>query len=92
MEYTGECEGGLELHHSHIEFALQNEIDLAWLEKDYPGVSDPTTVGKWVESGQNLIFYCEKHHRGAGGVHNADASDWEGEHYIRNLIEPVKGE
>ena len=87
MAYTGECKGGFELHHSHIEFAIQNEIDLAWLEKDYPGISDPTQVGKWVESGANLEFLCEWHHRGPGGVHNATASDFEAEKYVRNLIQ-----
>ena len=37
-----ECKGGLELHHAHVEFALQNGIDLKWLEVDYKGISDPT--------------------------------------------------
>ena len=86
MAYTGDARGGLELHHSHIEFALQNGIDLAWLEKDYPGVSDAKSVGAWVESGANLVFYCEYHHRGAPGVHNASSSDFEGEHYFKNMI------
>lgn len=92
MAYTGECEGGLELHHSHIEFALQNGINLSWLEHDYPGVSDPKTVGAWVESGANLLFYCEHHHRGPGGVHKASSSDFEAEHYCHNLIGPATTE
>jgi hypothetical protein len=83
---TSECAGGLELHHSHIEFSLQNGVDLAVLERDYPGVSDPDQVGEWVESAANLVFYCEKHHRGHGGVHNASASDFEASHYVRGLI------
>ena len=76
----------LELHHAHIEFSLQNGVDLAWLEKDYPGVSDPDEVGKWVESADNLLWLCEKHHRGVGGIHHASASDFEAEKYVRNLI------
>jgi hypothetical protein len=83
-----ECQGGLELHHAHVEFSLQNGVDLKWLEVDYPGISDPNTVGSWVESGENLIFLCEGHHRGAGGVHNASASDYEAEKYVRSLISP----
>lgn len=82
----GECSGELELHHSHIEFSLQNGVDLAWLEKDYPGVSDPHSIGAWVESGDNLEWLCEAHHRGAGGVHNASSSDFEATRYVRNLI------
>ena len=89
FSYEDECGGGFELHHAHVEFALMNDIDLTWLERDYPGISDPTQVGAWVESGQNLIFLCEKHHRGVGGVHNATASDYEGEHYCKDLIGPA---
>lgn len=81
-----ECRGQLELHHSHVEFALQNGIELRWLEIDYPGISDPDTVGKWVESAANLDWYCEFHHRGHGGVHVAAAADFEAEKYVRGLI------
>lgn len=76
----------LELHHAHVEFSLQNGVDLKWLEQDYPGISDPDTVGAWVESAQNLLWLCEFHHRGHGGVHVASASDFEAEKYVRGLI------
>jgi hypothetical protein len=81
-----ECEGALELHHAHVEFALQNSIDLKWLEQDYPGISDPESVGAWVESAANLEWLCLKHHRGHGGVHVATASDFEAERFVRGLI------
>lgn len=81
-----ECAGQLELHHAHVEFALQNGVDLAWLEADYPGISDPNSVGAWVESGANLLWLCEFHHRGHGGVHVASASDFEAEKYVKGLI------
>lgn len=81
-----ECHGELELHHAHVEFALQNSIDLSWLEADYPGIGNPDLIGAWVESASNLTWLCEAHHRGAGGVHTASASDFEGEKYIRGLI------
>lgn len=83
---TSECKGGLELHHAHIEFSLQNGVDLSLLERDYPGVSDADEVGAWVETAANLIFLCAWHHRGAGGIHVASASDFEAEHYVRHLI------
>ena len=82
-----ECGGTLELHHSHVEFALANEVDLELLERDYPGVSDTGRVGAWIESAANLQWLCTAHHRGPGGVHTASAADYEAEHYIRGLIE-----
>jgi hypothetical protein len=81
-----ECHGGLELHHAHVEFSLQNGIDLAWLEKDYPGISDPNNVGEWVESAANLLWLCEFHHRGHGGVHVATSSDFEASRYVKGLM------
>lgn len=76
----------LEIHHAHIEFALQNGVDLKWLEVDYPGVSDPSQVGAWVESANNLEVLCRFHHRGSGGEHVATASDFEAEKYVKSLI------
>ena len=77
---------GLELHHAHIEFSLQNGVSLAALEKDYPGVSDPSQVGAWVESAANLRWYCAWHHRGAAGAHTASHSDFEASQYVQGLI------
>lgn len=81
-----ECHGELELHHSEVEFSLQNGVDLAWLEVDYPGISDPDSIGAWVESADNLEWLCMFHHRGHGGVHVASASDFEAGHYVKGLI------
>lgn len=83
---SGDSNVGLELHHSHVEFSLQNGVDLAWLEVDYPGISDPDSVGTWVESADNLVFLCTAHHRGATGVHVASSSDYEAEKYVKALI------
>ena len=76
----------LELHHAHVEFSLQNGVDLKWLERDYPGISDPTQVGAWVESAANLEVLCVTHHRGHAGAHSASASDFAAEAYVRGLI------
>jgi hypothetical protein len=83
---TEECVGGLELHHTHIEFSLQNGVDLAVLERYYPGVSSPDEVGAWIETADNLTWYCAGHHRGHGGVHAAAAADWEAQKFVRGLI------
>jgi hypothetical protein len=77
---------GLELHHAHIEFSLQNGISLAALEVDYPGISNPDEVGAWVESAENFRWLCVFHHRGAGGAHTASHSDWEAQRYVLGLI------
>lgn len=76
----------LELHHTHIEWALLNEVDLQLLDHQYPGVGDPTKVGAWVESAANLEWLCRFHHRGHGGAHVASASDFEGQHFVKRLI------
>lgn len=76
----------LECHHSHIEFALQNAVDLALLEKDYPGVSNPDDIGAWVESADNLELLCVSHHRGHAGKHVASYADFEAQSYVRSLI------
>lgn len=75
----------LELHHTHIEFSLQNGVSLKALEKDYPGISNPTQVGEWVESEQNFRFLCVYHHRGLGGAHVLSHSDWEASQYVPEL-------
>ncbi len=82
------CDTGdpMELHHSHIEFSMQNGVDLVLLEKDYPGVSNPNEVGAWVETGANFTWLCLFHHRGPGGAHTATASDYEAERYVQGLI------
>lgn len=84
-----ECdhEHPLELHHNHIEFSLQNGVDLKLLERFYPGISNPDEIGAWVESATNLMWYCRRHHRGHAGVHCATASDFEAEKFVRGLIE-----
>jgi hypothetical protein len=76
----------LELHHTHIEWALQNGVDLALLENQYPGISNPDELGAWVESASNLEWLCIFHHRGHGGAHVASASDFEGQHFVKGLI------
>ncbi len=76
----------LELHHFHVEWAMLNEVDFAILEHEYPGISDPSVVGAWIESAPNLLWLCRWHHRGHGGVHTATSSDFEASHFVRHLI------
>lgn len=80
---------GLELHHAHVEFSLQAGVDLAALEHDFPGISDPACVGAWVESDANFRWLCAWHHRGAAGAHTASHSDFEAGQYVPGLITKV---
>lgn len=83
---SDQCTGQLELHHAFIEFSLQNGVDFAVLDKDFPGIANPDAVGAWVESDQNFEWYCSFHHRGAGGAHTAAHSDFVAERYVKDLI------
>ena len=94
--YVGERKGfdecdlthPLELHHAHIEFALTNGVSFAALEKDYPGISDPSQVGAWVESEQNFRWLCVRHHRSVeAGAHAISHSDWEANQYVIGYTE-----
>ena len=77
---------GLELHHAYVEFSLQNGVNLSALEKDFPGISNITDVGAWVESDVNFRWLCAWHHRGAAGAHTASHSDWTASIYVQGLI------
>ena len=88
-EETGdasECHGGLELHHTHVEFSVQNGVDLARLEHLYPGISNPDEIGAWIETEPNFSWLCAWHHRGHGGVHSAAAADYEASKWVKGLI------
>jgi len=75
----------LEAHHSIIEYALQNGVDISSLDKFYPGVAQ-MGIGKWLDSDQNLTLLCVWHHRGHGGVHIISASDYEAYKFVKGLI------
>lgn len=82
-----ECDSAapLEAHHAHIEFALANAVDFAHLEHQFPGISDPSQVGAWIDSDPNLVLYCRKHHRGMGaGVHDLDSAMFEASHFVKD--------
>ena len=79
----------LEAHHKLIELAMMNEVDLALLEEDFPGIS-ADEVGAWIDSDANLTLLCLGHHRSPMGVHVASFSDFGSEYYVRNLIQAAK--
>ncbi len=83
-----DCDLGhpLELHHSVIEFALTNEVDLAAIGHDFPQITDEEELAVFAESTLNVQVLCLYHHRGHGGIHVAAYADYEAEKYVRGLI------
>jgi hypothetical protein len=67
--------------------ALKNGIDLALLEKDFPGISK-MGIGAWIDSDPNLCLLCVPHHRTYAGVHLLSYSDFRASEYVRRLTSP----
>lgn len=94
--YVGErvgfdwCKGGLELHHTALEFATINAADPKALHKDFPEVpedADKEFIANWAESSPGEFrFLCSEHHRGRGGAHVASHSDWTAQLYVPGYI------
>ena len=72
-----DCSGGIQLHHSHVEYAYLNAIDVIAL--DYALGLDLTDDGlaAWIESPGNLEALCQAHHVGILGVHCIPTADWD---------------
>lgn len=87
QDATSCSSGPLELHHSHIEFALAAGVDLRHLAAVYPGVDNPEEVGAWVESAANLLWLCARHHRATdAGIHHLSASDYEASAFLQRGV------
>lgn len=83
----------IELHHSVIEFALANGVDVAKFAHLYPefNVTDEATFVAFVESEGNLLPLCLDHHRGCHGIHSMTYSPWVAQAFWRSdLPAPAK--
>ena len=59
-------EGGkMETHHSELEWAAANGVDLPLITKDFPELSDHDKLVAWLDSEGNMLVLCATHHRGA---------------------------
>lgn len=76
----------LELHHSIVEFAVANEVDLTAIGHDFPEIKTEDDLQAFLESGRNVQVLCQFHHRGHGGIHVASYADYEAEKYVKGLI------
>ena len=72
---TAESTGApLEGHHYNVEWALINSLDLSKVQKYFPDVTDLQT---FLDSKENLIILCAKHHRAPEyGVHTVTMPAW----------------
>lgn len=77
----------LELHHAHLEFAVQNAATWEAVAKDYPAVTDVESLDAWVESEPNFRWLCAHHHRSPqAGAHHVSHSDWEAGAYSATFL------
>ena len=64
----------MEGHHYNVEWALINSLDLAKVQKYFPDVTD---LNAFLDSKENLILLCPKHHRSnLYGVHMVTMPAW----------------
>lgn len=78
------CDGGPELHHTHVEFSQINAADAHKIEVAF-GLHFETDEDfqKWAESPGNLEVLCAAHHRTHYGIHVLPAALWEANRWRR---------
>lgn len=68
----------IELHHSHVEFSMENTIDLVKANEAFgQHFASDDDFAKWVDSPDNLEPLCVYHHRGAEGIHVVPGTLWD---------------
>jgi hypothetical protein len=72
-----DCAGQMQLHHSSVEFAYINAIDVVALDVVLGLDLTDATFVQWVESPGNLEPLCQAHHVGILGVHCIPTADWD---------------
>lgn len=68
--------GQIELHHSKVEFAHVNDIDLDKFNHLYGLNLSDEEFQAYVEQEGNLEPLCVLHHRGQEGVHSLPEPEW----------------
>jgi hypothetical protein len=84
------CDGGPELHHTHIEFSQINAADPEKVERALGLHFDSDEDFQfWAESPGNLEVLCASHHRTHFGVHVLPAALWEANRWRRTGTLPA---
>jgi len=75
---NADCHGNIELHHSVVEFALANIVDVTHFEQLYPEfkIENDEEFLTWIEGEGNLLPLCANHHRGVVGIHSIHYPAW----------------
>ncbi len=67
----------VELHHAHVEYSLQNAVDVTKLNEALGLHLSDDDFAAWIDSPGNLEPLCLKHHRGSEGIHISPEPLWE---------------
>lgn len=68
--------GQLEAHHSLVEFAHIEDVDVQKFDELYGLHLDDEGFKNYIESPAGLEILCELHHRGQEGVHSLPEPEW----------------
>ncbi len=76
---NADCAGEITLHHSVVEFAYQNSIELPALDKLLGLDLNDDEFAKWIEGVGNLEVLCAQHHLPGQrfAIHDIPAADWD---------------
>ncbi len=78
----------IELHHSLVEFALQNGVDLVKFNELYGLHLDDEGFAQFIEEEGNLEPLCMMHHRGIMGVHSLPEPQWNALRVWKDGLQP----
>jgi hypothetical protein len=71
------CAGGIELHHSSVEFSQQSAMDFERVNKALGfHIKSEDEFAAWIESPDNLETLCVNHHRTHFGTHMLPGPLW----------------
>lgn len=74
-----DCGGEVTLHHSHVEFAYANSIDVDKLNELLGLHLTDDEFAQWIEEPGNLEVLCSQHHLPGQrfAIHSIPAADWD---------------
>jgi hypothetical protein len=78
----------VQLHHAHVEFSLQNGVDVGRLNEALGLHLGTDEFAAWIDSPGNLEPLCRTHHTGTEGVHQLCAPAWEALRVWRRDLPP----
>lgn len=74
----GQCQGGIELHHFHVEYSEINGYDWRKFAAKHPEfkIDSEQAFYIWCESEENMLPLCKRHHTGDLGIHEIPLPLW----------------